>query len=304
MEWFPDLLPRLRVREAQYTRVEAGAPWGLDFGIYRHTKFGLVTEGGCYVDIKDGHAPVALARGSCYLLPRGDAFRLRHAPDGDAEAFADALKRLEGRTLRCDGGGERATVVGGRFVFAGQDYPPVLDLLPPLVHFRVSERELDALEATVRLLADEIASPSLGSALMVDRLADIFFIQSLRAYLLSEQGRDVGWIGAVADERLSAAIRLMHAESARPWTLASLAARAGMSRAVFAARFKEKVGMSPMSYLTRCRFHQALQLLQQTTMSIAHVAARVGYESEAAFSKAFKREMGVPPGAYRKAERR
>jgi len=170
----------------------------------------------------------------------------------------------------------------------------MLDLLPPLIHFGVNRKAQAALEATIALLANETTVPTVGSSQMVDRLAKIFFIQSLRTYVLAEP-RHEGWIGAVYDEKLGAALRLMHTTIHNDWTIAMLASRVGMSRAVFAARFKEKVGISPMTYLTRMRLHKAQHLLKQSTRSMAQIAADVGYSSEAAFHKAFRREWGVIP---------
>jgi len=300
MEPLLDFFPRLSLKQAVYTRVEARAPWGLDLIAYRHTKFGVVIEGGCYIDLKDGRDTVHLSRGSCYLLPRGDAFRIRDKLTSDTVDFEEALKNLDGRILRHgDSAGELTTVIGGRFIFNDELYPPVLDLLPSLIHFKVNDEELKALEATLRLLAVETASPSVGSTLMVDRLAEIFFIQSLRTYIFSDMQRDFGWIGAMAHPKLAAALQLMHNQNAHPWTISTLAQQVGMSRSVFAASFKEKVGASPMSYLTRCRIHKAQQLLRNSSLSIEQVAVSVGYDSEAAFSKAFKRQLGVPPGRYR-----
>ncbi len=299
MDGLENFLPRFRVRRAAYTRVEGRAPWGLDLIAYHHTKFGIVTEGACFIDLKDGAAPVKLVKGSCYLLSRGSAFRIRHTADAEADDFEAALKHLDGRTLRWGGEGARTTVIGGRFIFADDSYPLLLDLLPPLVHFKVSEQELTALESTMQLLENEVVAPSVGSASMLDRLADIFFIQTLRACLLNTPARDTGWIGALADEKLGAAIRLIHTRTAHPWTLESLASEAGMSRSVFAARFKHKLGTSPIIYLTRHRLNQAQELLRNSSMSIAQVAAKVGYDSESAFNKAFKRELGAPPAAWR-----
>ena len=300
MDLLHEFFPTLRVKEAVYTRVEATLPWGLDFIPYRHTKFGIVTEGECYIDIKDDEAPVRLTQGSCYLLSRGDAFRLRDIHLSETVDFEDVIPNIVNRILHVGGGGEKTTIVGGRFIFAHDNYPPVLDLLPPLIHFKVTDQELQALEASIKLLAMETTMPGLGSTNMIDRLADIFFIQSLRAYLVSESQREVGWLGAVADDKLSGAIRLIHNEMARNWTVAELAKQVGMSRAVFAARFKEKVGMSPMSYLSRHRLNKAQNLLRQSSLSVAQVAAVVGYTSEAAFNKAFKRELGSPPGEFRR----
>lgn len=299
MHFFQEFFPALQIKEAVYTRVEVSSPWGLDFMPYRHTKFGIVLAGECFIDLKDGQSPIRMEYGTCYLLPRGDAFRLRDKLLSDAVDFEVALHSLKGRLLRYGGDGEKTTIVGGRFIFADHSYPGILDLLPPLIHFKVSENELAALEATIMLLAKETTEPTLGSNIMVDRLADIFFIQSLRAYVLAEAQREVGWVGAVGDEKLTSAIRLMHNEIEYDWTIAALASRVGMSRAVFAARFKAKIGTSPMSYLTRFRLIKARKLLKQSSMSIAQIAAKVGYTSEAAFNKAFRRELGMPPGTFR-----
>lgn len=291
--------PALKIKQAHYTRVEARAPWGFDFIPYRHTKFGIVLEGGCFIDLKDGAAPVRLEQGSCYLLTRGDAFRLRAGMLSTAVDFESVLDHLEGCLLRYGGDGELTTIVGGRFLFAGVGYPPVLDLLPPLIHFKVSEKELKALEATIELLANEMQQPGLGSGMMVDRLADIFFIQTLRSYWLSDPESSIGWLGAAADEKLGHALRLIHQQFQQQWSVEALAREAGMSRAVFAARFKEKLGSTPMAYLTRCRLYQAQQRLHHPQANIAQIAADVGYGSEAAFNKAFKRELGMTPGDYR-----
>ncbi|MEW6561767.1 MAG: AraC family transcriptional regulator [Pseudomonadota bacterium] len=300
MDGLENFIPGLRVKKASYTRVEGNAPWGLDLDAYPHTKFGIVTEGCCYIDIKDGVQPVKLVRGSCYLLPRGNAFRMRHAAEGGTEKFEEIYKRIEGRTLRCGKDGERTTVLGGQFIFADNRYPLVLDLLPPLICFNVSEQELAALQSTLQLLENEIIAPALGTSMMLDSLADIFFIQTLRTYLHNDHTRNTGWAGVLSDERLGKAIRLIHAQSAKPWTIVELADHVGMSRSAFTARFKDKLGMAPIAYLTRHRMCLAQELLRQPKgIGIAQVAAKVGYDSEASFNKAFKREMGMPPALWR-----
>lgn len=304
MDGLRNFIPGLRVQKAFYTRVEGKAPWGLDLDAYPHTKFGIVTEGCCYIDIKDGAQPVKLVRGSCYLLPRGNAFRLRHAADGSTEKFEEIYKRIEGRTLRCGKDGEHTTVLGGQFIFTEDRYPLVLDLLPPLICFNVSEQELAALQSTLQLLEQEITTPAPGTASMLDSLADIYFIQTLRAYLLNDNTRHTGWVGVLSDERLGKAIRLIHSESEKPWTIVALADHIGMSRAAFSARFRNKLGISPIAYLTRHRMQVAQELLRRSSsMGIAQVAAKVGYDSEASFNKAFKRETGMPPALWRAQKR-
>lgn len=300
MDGLENFIPGLRVQKASYTRVEGNAPWGLDLDAYPHTKFGIITEGCCYIDIKDGAPPIKLVRGSCYLLPRGNPFRIRHAADGDTEKFEKVYKRIEGRTLRCGTDGECTILLGGQFIFTDDRYPLMLDLLPPLV----CEPELAALQSTLQLLENEITKPAPGTSTMLDSLADIFFIQTLRAYLLNDCTRNTGWTGVLSDERLGKAIRLIHTESAKPWTIIALADHVGMSRSAFTARFKDKLGIAPIAYLTRHRMSLAQELLRRSAaIGIAQVAAKVGYDSEAAFNKAFKREMGMPPALWR-AQRR
>ncbi len=299
MDPLTDFLPAMRVERAVYTCVEATAPWGLDLIAYHHTKFGIVVRGHCWINVEGDPTPVALGAGDCYLLPRGNAFTLRDSPASATQKFEDVLKNIEGRVLRHGGGGEATTILGGRFIFAGQRPPPVLDILPALVHFKVSPAEMEALQATLRLLAAETTGPSLGSPLIVDRLADIFFVQTLRAYIGSGTNRRTGWLGAVTDSQIGNALRALHEKTEHAWTLESLAAAVGMSRSAFALRFKTLVGEAPMEYLTRCRIHKASRLLRESDLSIGQVAQRSGYDSEASFNKAFKRQLGLPPGKFR-----
>ncbi len=299
MDPLTDLLPAMRVHSAVYTRVEATAPWGLDFMPYHHVKFGIVLHGSGWINVAGDPTPVALHAGDCYLLPRGCAFTLRDQLDSPTQNFENVLSHIEGRTLRYGGGGELTTIIGGRFIFAGPRYPALLDVLPELVHFKVTEGELAALQSTLQLLAAETAAPVLGSSRVLDRLADIFFVQTLRAYLGSGNGRDVQWLGAAADHQIGTALRLLHEHSARTWTVEALAAAVNMSRSAFALRFKKFVGNAPMEYLARCRIQKATRLLHESALPISQIAAVIGYESEASFNKAFKRRTGVPPGRFR-----
>ena len=299
MDPLTGLLPAMRVQSAVYTRVEATAPWGLDFIPYHHVKFGIVLQGSGWINLADDPTPVALRAGDCYLLPRGSAFTLRDRLDSPTQNFETVLNQIEGRTLRYGGGGESTVIIGGRFIFAGSHAPAILDVLPGLIHFTVTAAELVALQYTLQLLATEIAQPLPGSPLILDRLADIFFVQTLRAYLGSGNVRDVRWFGAAADPQIGAALRLLHEQSAHTWTVEELAATVNMSRSAFALRFKKFVGDAPMEYLARCRIEKAARLLRESALPLSQIAAEIGYDSEASFNKAFKRHLGVPPGQYR-----
>lgn len=302
MDPLSDLLPALRVQSAVYTRVDATAPWGLDFIPYHHVKFGMVLRGHCWINLAGDTTPIELAPGDCYLLPRGNAFTLRDRLDSPTVNFEDVLHCIENRTLRIGGDGELTTVIGGRFIFSGPRPPAVLDVLPSLVHFKVKEAELTALQSTIELLASELRDPALGSPLMIDRLADIFFVQTLRAYAGSENNRDVKWLGAVSDDQIGGALRTLHEKPAQAWTIESLAATVNMSRSAFALRFKQLIGEAPMEYLARCRIQKARRLLRESEMTLGQIAGAIGYESETSFNKAFKRLTGVPPGRFRDGE--
>lgn len=299
MDPLTDFLPAMRVQQAVYTRLEATAPWGLDFIAYHHTKFGIVLDGDCWISVEGGGAPVALKGGDCYLLPRGHAFTLRNCVTTPTHNFADVLQNIEGRTLRHGGGGEATSILGGRFIFEGQHYPPILNLLPALIHFNVNSAQMDALQATLQLLASETNERELGSPLIVDRLAEIFFVQTLRAYIGSDASHSVGWLGAVADKQIGSIMRAMHENTEYAWTVALLASKINMSRSAFALRFKKLVGESPMEYLKRCRIHKASRLLSESALTINQIASAVGYDSEASFNRAFKQQTGHPPGKFR-----
>ena len=299
MDPLSDFLPAMRVASAVYTRVEATAPWGVDFDAYHHTKFGIILQGRCLISVDGADDFIELSAGSCYLLPRGDPFTLRDSRSTPLINFEDLLHLLEGRLLRIGGGGAAMTMMGGRFVFADDRAPALLNVLPNLLHFKVSDAELQSLQATLHLLASESQESSLGSQRMIDRIAEIFFLQTLRAYINADQNNNVAWLGAVADPQIAKALRFVHEQSDHAWTIESLANKVGMSRSVFAQRFKGLIGEAPMEYLTRCRIHRASRLLRETEMTIGEIANLTGYESDVSFNKAFKRRLGVSPGKFR-----
>lgn len=299
MDPLSDFLPAMRVQSAVYTRVEATVPWGVEFDAYHHTKFGIILEGECLISVEGSTQSIKLSAGSCYLLPRGNPFTLRDCHNTPLVNFEDLLHLLDGRLLRFGGGGELMTMMGGRFIFTEGRTPPLLSILPTLLHFKVSDADLQAMQATLQLLAAESQTPGLGSGRMIDRIAEIFFLQTLRAYISADRNHNVAWLGAVSDGHIAKALRLMHEQSNQAWSVESLAKQVGMSRSVFAQRFKTVVGEAPMEYLTRCRIHKASRLLQESNMSIGQIANMIGYESDASFNKAFKRRLGISPGTYR-----
>jgi transcriptional regulator GlxA family with amidase domain len=179
---------------------------------------------------------------------------------------------------------------------------PLKRLLPELILIKADQAQTVALHATLQLLASEMAEPAPGSEVMVNRLADILFIQCVRAHIASSsESCKTGWLRAIFDPKIGAALKAMHERVENPWTVESLAATAGMSRSAFALRFKELLGETPLEYLTNWRMYKATGLMQEDDKKLFEVAKSVGYDSDAAFSKAFKRVLGVAPREYRRS---
>ncbi len=301
MDPLDDVFAAMRVRSALYARLEARAPWGLSLAGGEAARFGLVVSGGCLLEVAGDCVP--LAAGDCYVLAHGTPYVLRDAPRTPTVSCASVVRDRIGGVVELGGSGAPAAVLCGWFHFDQRAARPLLDLLPRLLHVKMEQARAHALQGTLQLLAMETGQPQLGSALVVSRLADILFVQAVRAHLAQAGERQPGWLGALADPRIGPALHAMHAEPGRPWTLASLADAANLSRSAFALRFRRRVGQAPLEYLTRWRMSKAGHLLRQGRVPVGEVAASVGYESDAAFSKAFKRATGVAPGAWRAAQR-
>lgn len=301
MDPLDDVFAAMRVHSALYARLEARAPWGVSLAGGESARFGLVVRGRCRLEV-EGEAPVGLEEGDCYVLAHGTPYVLRDAPLTPTVPCRAIVRDRIGGLVELGGAGEPATVLCGWFRFDAAAAQPLVGLLPRLLLMRAEPERMQALQGILALLAMETAQPGLGSGLVVGRLADILFVQAVRAHVARSGQDEAGWLSALADARLGPALHALHGDLARPWTLDALASAASLSRSAFAQRFRQRVGQSPLEYLTRWRMVRAGELLRRDGLSLGQVAAQVGYESEAAFSKAFKREVGVAPGAWR-AER-
>jgi AraC-like DNA-binding protein len=177
---------------------------------------------------------------------------------------------------------------------------PITQLLPSFILIKADQARTLALHNTMQALASEMAEQAPGSEIVANRLAEVLFIQVPRAHIASGPERNIGWLRAIFDPQMGTALSAVHDSVSTPWTVESLAAAAGMSRSAFAVRFKELLGQTPLEYVTEWRMQKAMQLLQERDKKLIDVARSVGYESDAAFSKAFKRVVGASPGEYRK----
>ena len=268
----------------------------------------VITRGTCWLEV-DGVAPLQLDGGDFVLLSQGLPYTLRDQHSTPVTAIAEILcgrpvrqNCQPGGVFSFGGGGTLTTLVGGRIFFEDGDKNPLLRSLPPVIHIRGDEgTPMRWLAASLQFIALEMAAGEPGAETIVSRLADILFVQAIRAHIANSGAAAKGWLRALSDPHIGHALRLIHERPHDPWTVESLAARVAMSRSAFAARFNELVEEPPLTYVTRWRMQQATRLLRSTSATIGEVAGQVGYDAEAAFSKAFKRWMGAAPGAYRRA---
>lgn len=264
--------------------------------------FHLITQGECHVTL-DGAAPVPLTAGDVIVFPHGDAHRMASDP-ALAPATGARLDRLlarRPRLLSYGGGGAQTQLMCGYLACDMRLARLLLDGLPPLVHVHVRGSSAGTwLEGSIRYALDEARSPRPGGEGVLSKLAEVLFIEVLRLYMNQQPPGRTGWLAAVRDRVVGAALQALHEQPARSWTVEDLAREAGTSRTVLAERFQQLVGSPPMQYLTHWRMVLAANLLAGSNAPLARIAEEVGYQTDTAFSRAFRREYGVPPAAWRR----
>lgn len=252
-------------------------------------KFWLILEGAA--------DPIEMNVGDCFILPRGLPFQLTSDLSLKPVPYTVALERLKksAETPHLNDGSRY--MAGGFFAFTGSHAEMLLHALPPVVHIR-REQDKAALRWSLERLREELRDPQPGTSLIAEQLAYMMLIQALRLHLADAASVAPGWLSALSDRHMSAAIACMHNDPGYPWTLHSLAQRIGMSRSVFAHRFRETVGATPMEYLTRWRMLLAGDRLRNSAEGLSSIAHSLGYDSASAFGKAFRRVMGCSPKRY------
>jgi AraC-like DNA-binding protein len=290
MDALSDVLSLLKPASYMFRGIDAGGTWGIRFAEHRGINCYAVLSGQVWLTMEgvEGGASVLLEAGDCVLLPRGHASCLSSAPGVAPADACDVLPTAEeGGVVTINGGGA-VFGLGGYFAFEGSHADILLGVLPPLVHIR-QEAERAALRSSIERIMQELRVPQPGGYLIARHLVHLMLLQALRLFLAQGPDAGVGWIYALCDKQVGAALNALHGDPARKWTIAALADVAAMSRSTFALRFKERVGEAPIDYLTRWRMLLAADRLRSSRDGIAVIAPSLGYASESAFSTAFKR---------------
>jgi len=288
-----DIFSLLNVRSARCTRFEAGGKWAFKFPARPALKFAAVLRGECWI-LLPGESPHHLVAGDAFLLAEAPEYILANDPDLTPE---DGLANFDWEHSDvAHHGGSETMLVAGSFVFEALYIRLLLDALPTFMLIPANDPASAVLRGLLDILDREIHAGQMGASLVTQRIADVLLVQVLRGFV-ARQGSCAGWIGAAADPQIGAALNLMHGDIARHWTVHELARAVGMSRSVFAADFKHKVGSPPLDYLLRWRMQVARDALRRGD-TIAAVAAKIGYASESAFGNAFKRVHGRAPKRY------
>jgi len=296
MDPLSDVLSLLKLNTYWCAGFDFGGDWALGLKPYDGISFYAAVSGECWLAMDGVPQPVHVSAGDCLILPRGRAFRIASdlalAPLDPYVAFTGVK---DGGVNYLNEGGD-FFCVGGQFALSGDHANVLVGTLPPVMHIHDDQTKA-ALRWCVELMRRELREPQPGGFLVAQQLAMMILVQALRLHL-TEGSTGVGWLFALADKQMAAALDAMHKNPADRWTLQLLAHSAGMSRTTFTLKFKETVGTSPMEYLTRWRMMVGADRLVHSNESISAIALSLGYESESAFSTAFKRVTGTSPRQY------
>ncbi len=295
-----DVLAARSVEDSQYVSIEARGAWGISFRSPHATYVMMIRSGGCWWQPSPSAVPERLAPGNCFLVRAGGEFALVDEPGRSLVSCESILAPGRGPSVRHGTEGPVTEIVSARLAFDTGAAEPLLKVLPAVLRLDLDDSAGDALRSTFRLLELERTISGFGSGFIMSRLADALFVYALRTYVSSAANISHGWLSALSDPQLAPALRDLHTDLAHRWTVEELAGRAGMSRAAFAAAFKRKTGDSPISYLTYWRMYRAKTLLRDTESSLQQIALTIGYDTDAAFSRAFRRYQNIAPGAWRR----
>ena len=317
MDAFSEILSGVKLNGALFFSAEFSAPWGFSSpasnmlapmlapGAAHLVIYHFVIDGGAFVELADGQS-IELGPGDVVVLPHGDPHHMTSGRGVDSDhplptAILSKIKSRDLSPLQAGGGGDTARFVCGYMTCDPYLSRPILGGLPPVFKVNIrTDRSGQWLENSILHLVEEAASGRVGSEAMLAKLSEALFVDTLRRYVAGLPEQQTGWLAGARDPIVGKSLGLLHSRVAHPWTIADLADEVGISRSALVERFTRYLSEPPMTYLTRWRLQLAARSLESTPRGVAEIAAEVGYESEAAFNRAFKREFGQPPGQYRR----
>ncbi len=319
MDVLSDVLRAVRLTGALYFDVNARAPWVAETpetsaigaevmpGFERVISFHIMLDGQCWAQVGDEAEPaVRLNAGDAVIFTSGDSHFMGTDAGRRAEPNMGLYYRPNDRPLpfvlnELGGKGEPARFVCGYLGCDARPFNPILQGLPRLLHVRAASVGGHLTRDLIHVALQESAEPRAGGETILSKLSELMFLQAVRQYIDALPAQSKGWLAGLRDRQIGAALALMHGRPAETWKLDALAREVGLSRSAFAERFSDLMGVPAMHYLANWRLQIATRLLERQGVSIAQAAAEVGYESEAAFNRAFKKQVGMPPGTWRRA---
>jgi AraC-like DNA-binding protein len=318
MDAFSEVLSAVKLKGALFFNAEFSSPWGIASphsnymapallpGAEHLVIFHLLIEGSAFAQLEDGR-PIGLSAGDIVIFPHGDPHRMGNGSPSqllDGEAMLALIRCRNLGPMRAGGDGEVTRFVCGYMACDPQLCRPILAGLPRILKVNVrSGASGQWLEDSIRRLVAEVGSHQPGSEAMLAKLSEVLFVETLRQYVASLPAEETGWLAGARDPVVGKSLAILHSRVDHPWTIAELAREVGMSRSSLVERFSRYLSEPPMAYLTRWRLQLAARRLTSTPRSVAEIAGDVGYESEAAFNRAFKREFGSPPAKFRRERR-
>lgn len=315
MDAFSEILSGVKLSGAVFFAAEFSAPWGFTMpgssvmtarlapGASHIILYHLLLEGRSIVETLNGEQ-IRLEAGDIVVFPHGDSHHMSSGKEAVRPfpnyGISAKVKARDLSPLHAGGGGEVSRFVCGYMTCDPHLCGPILNGLPAVLNVNIrSDRSGQWLESSILHLLEEAASGRVGSEAMLAKLSEALFVDTLRRYVSGLSEQQTGWLAGTRDPIVGKSLALLHSRVAHPWTIADLADEVGISRSALVERFTRYLSEPPMAYLTRWRLQLAAQSLEKTSRGVADIAAAVGYESEAAFNRAFKREFGQPPGRYR-----
>lgn len=299
MDVLSDILTTMHLRGSVYFSTCFCSPWGLDIAKTEKASFHIIEQGECWLQMESLSEPKKLVAGDILVLPHGTKHQISDRPESSCLNGQDTVKRIISGDNPFVGNRENFNILCGYFEFAHDQQLPFIDSLPEVIHLTQEHRnKLCRLDTVMTLIVNEASMEQPGKSAIVDRVTEVLFIQVVRAYIQLQNHGD-NYLAALNDKQIANSLALIHQKPEQDWTIESLAAEVGMSRSVFANRFHQLVGETPMKYLLAQRMNIAKRLISTTKDSLFNIAEQVGYHSDSSFKKAFKRFFNETPASFR-----